>query len=94
MNKQIVKLEKFYEGLLTLEGMPDILFVLDVKKEKNAVDEAQKTQTPIIAVTDTNSDPSTVTYPIVANDDSPLAVQFLISEIISAYTGSKAKSKK
>lgn len=94
LNKQIVKLEKFYDGLVTLTAKPDVLFVLDIKKERNAVVEARKTQIPIIAVTDTNSDPSQVDYPIVANDDSPLSVQFLVSEIISVYTDARSKSKK
>lgn len=94
LNKQIVKLEKFYDGLVTLTAKPDVLFVLDIKKERNAVVEARKTQIPVIAVTDTNSDPSQVDYPIVANDDSPLSVQFLVSEIISVYTDTRAKGKK
>lgn len=94
LNKQIVKLEKFYEGLISLDKKPDVLFILDIKKEKNAVIEAAKTGIPVIAVTDTNSDPSQVNYPIVANDDSPLSVQFLVSEIIKTYTGSKPKAKK
>lgn len=94
LNKQIMKLEKFYEGLINLTAKPDILFILDVKKEKNAADEAKKMQIPVIAVTDTNSDPSQVEYPIVANDDSPLSVQFLVSEIVSAFTSAKTKSKK
>ncbi len=94
LNKQIIKLDKFYEGLLNLSAKPDVLFVLDIKKEKNAIAEAKKTGIPIIAVTDTNSDPSQVDYPIVANDDSPLSVQFLISEIVSAYNTPKTKTKK
>ncbi len=94
LNKQITKLEKFYEGLISLTAKPDLLFILDTKKERNAVIEAQKTQIPVVAVTDTNSDPSQVDYPIVANDDSPLSVQFLISEIITAYNKGRVKTKK
>ncbi len=91
-NKHIVKLEKFYDGLVNLTKKPDVIFILDIKKEKNAAVEAQKTQIPVVAVTDTNSDPSQVEYPIVANDDSPLSVQFLVTEIITAYTDSQPKA--
>lgn len=94
LNKHIVKLEKFYDGLINLTKKPDVIFILDIKKEKNAAIEAQKTHIPVIAVTDTNSDPSQVEYPIVANDDSPLSVQFLVSEIITAYTGNQPKAQK
>ena len=94
LNKHIVKLEKFYDGLINLTKKPDVIFILDIKKEKNAVVEAQKTHIPMVAVTDTNSDPSQVEYPIVANDDSPLSIQFLVSEIITAYTGNQPKAQK
>ncbi len=85
LNKHMIKLEKFYGGLVDLEKRPDLLLILDTKKEKNAVIEAQKMQIPIIAVVDTNVNPDQVDYPIVANDDSPSSVNYLINELIQAY---------
>lgn len=85
LNKQINKLDKFYGGLLKLEKKPDLLFIVDIKKEKNALTEAQSSGIPVVAVVDTNSDPETVDYPIVANDDSPTSTQLLVSELIEAY---------
>ena len=86
LKKQIAKLEKFYGGINTLVKHPDALFIIDTKKENNAVVEAAKTKIPVVAVTDTNTDPSTVTYPIVANDDSPKSIEYLIADLLKPYT--------
>lgn len=83
--KHLSRLEKFYGGIINLEKKPDLLFIVDIKKEKNALDEAHKSQVTTVAIADTNSDPATVDYPIVANDDSPTSAQYLVSEIIAAY---------
>lgn len=86
LSKQIARLEKFYGGIATLEKRPDILFVIDSKKEHNAVVEAQKNNIPVIAITDTNSDPDEVAYPIVANDDSPKSIEYLVNTIIETFS--------
>lgn len=86
LKKQIAKLEKFYGGINTLVKHPDALFIIDTKKENNAVVEAAKTKIPVVAITDTNTDPSTVTYPIVANDDSPKSIEYLIADLLKPYT--------
>ncbi len=91
LNKQISQLEKFYGGLIELEKKPDLLLIIDTKKEKNAVVEAQKMQIPIVAVVDTNVNPEQVDYPIVANDDSPSSVYYLINELIQAYVRGRNK---
>ena len=85
LNKKIAMLEKFYGGLSNLEKRPNALFVLDTRKEKNAITEAQKMKIPVVAVIDTNSNPDEVEYPIVANDDSPTAVSYLLTEVITTY---------
>jgi len=91
LNKQMIKLEKFYGGLISLDKKPDILIVLDTKKEKNAVNEARQKNVAVVGIIDTNSDPNEVDYPIVANDDSPRSVEYLMNELIN---GIKIKSKK
>lgn len=91
MAKQVAKLEKFYAGIAELTKKPDVLFILDIRKEHNAVDEAHKTGVKIVAVTDTNTNPETVDYPIVANDDSPKAIEYLVTDIMAAYTKAKVK---
>lgn len=82
LDKKISKLKKFYGGLINLEKLPDVLLILDTKQENNALTEAIKTKTKVVAIIDTNSNPDLVTYPIVANDDSPTAVQYLLNELI------------
>lgn len=96
--RQIVKekerLEKLLGGLATLEKLPDALFVVDVFKEKNAVFEANRLKIPIVAIVDTNGDPSKIDYPIPANDDSQKGVEFIISQIAEAYLEGKGKERK
>lgn len=85
LQKKLNRLEIQYNGLISLEKLPDALFVVDIKKEKNAIAEAKKTNITTIAVVDTNSDPNLVNYPIVGNDDSVSSIQYLVNEVINAY---------
>ncbi len=85
LEKQLKKLEKFYEGISSLEKKPDALFIIDIKKEKNALKEAVERNIPVIAIVDTNVNPDLVEYPIPGNDDSPSSVDYLIKEIIETY---------
>ncbi|MBI2641776.1 30S ribosomal protein S2 [Candidatus Roizmanbacteria bacterium] len=89
LKRELSKLERLYGGLKSLEKLPDALFVVDTKKEKNAVVEAKKNQIPIIALVDTNVDPSEVNYPIPANDDSFSSIDYIINQIIEAYVKGK-----
>lgn len=93
LNKQVIRLEKFYGGIINLEKKPDVLFIMDIRKERNAVIEAKKTGIVVVAVTDTNVNPADVDYPIVANDDSPTAVTYLLSELIETYGAQHVKSQ-
>lgn len=89
LEKKIVKLEKAYGGLNQLNKLPDAIFVVDVKKEKNAVNESQKKNIPVIAISDTNVDPDLVNYPIPANDDSLSSIEYIGNQIIDAYVKTK-----
>ena len=64
--------------------MPGAILVIDVMHEKNAVKEAKIRKIPVIGIVDTNSDPTTVDYPIPANDDSLLSVKLIVDEIKNA----------
>lgn len=83
--KYIARLERFYGGLINLTKKPDAVLIVDVKKESNALTEALKNSIPVVGVADTNANPEGINYPIVANDDSPKAVEFLIQELVAAY---------
>ena len=68
------KLERALGGIKEMGGLPDILFIIDTNKEKLAVEEATKLGIPVVAVLDSNSDPTGVTYPIPGNDDAIRAI--------------------
>ncbi len=68
------KLERALGGIKEMGGLPDILFVIDTNKEKLAVEEANKLGIPVVAVLDSNSDPTGVTFPIPGNDDAIRAI--------------------
>ena len=68
------KLERALGGIKDMGGLPDILFIIDTNKEKLAVEEANKLGIPVIAILDSNSDPTGVTYPIPGNDDAIRAI--------------------
>lgn len=85
LDKEIAKLKKVYGGVATLGKKPDLIFLIDSKHEKNALDEAKKNNIPVVAVIDTNSNPQDVTYPIVANDDSASSLEYLVKDLLNAY---------
>lgn len=89
LEKELFKLEKFYGGLIALEKKPDVLFVVDIKKEKNAVKEATAYHLPVVALVDTNSNPELVKYAIVANDDTAEVIKHIVTEVLSTYVKAK-----
>ena len=77
-----------------MAAKPGALFVVDVITAVNAVKEAQKLNIPIIAMVDTNADPSDITYPIPANDDAIKTIQLITDHIKQAVMTGKAKTEK
>ena len=78
------KLEKFLNGIKTMNGLPDALFVVDPRKERIAIKEAQILGLPIISIVDTNCDPDEVDYVIPGNDDAIRAVKLITSKMAEA----------
>ncbi|HEX7389955.1 MAG TPA: 30S ribosomal protein S2 [Acidiphilium sp.] len=74
LSRERDKLDRALGGIKEMGGLPDILFIIDTNKEKLAVEEATKLGIPVVAVLDSNSDPSGVTYPIPGNDDAIRAI--------------------
>ena len=89
--KEAMKLNKLVGGLKNLEETPGFLFVVDVKREQTAIDEAKRVGLPIVALVDTNVDPSGVTYQIPGNDDGVKSIEIVTEEIVKAI---KAGMKK
>jgi small subunit ribosomal protein S2 len=75
MARERAKLENALGGIKDMGGLPDILFVIDTNKEDIAVKEAQKLKIPVVAILDSNSDPSGIAYPIPGNDDAIRSIQ-------------------
>jgi len=78
LQKQVNRLEKNIGGIIELSFPPAAVVVIDAKKEHSAVKEAFGMEIPVIALVDTNTDPSFVNYVIPGNDDSPRSIQFVL----------------
>ncbi|MFA6263654.1 MAG: 30S ribosomal protein S2 [Candidatus Babeliales bacterium] len=79
IQKEIARLEKNVGGIIDFDYPPAAIIVIDVKKEHSALKEALSLGIPVVALVDTNSDPSGITHVIPSNDDSPKAINFVIS---------------
>lgn len=84
LNKQKDKLEKFLGGIEDMPHIPDVLFVVDPRKEQIAIKEAQKLNIPVVAMVDTNTDPDQVDVIIPSNDDAIRAVRLITSKMADA----------
>lgn len=93
LSRELGKLERVYGGISELTKLPDALFIIDLKKEKNAFVEAATYDIPVIAIADTNADPTTVKYPIPANDDSATSIQYIMEQVLDAYSKNKTETK-
>lgn len=84
------KLNKYLGGVRHMKKAPDMLFVIDVVKEKIAVAEARRLGIPVVAPLDTNCDPDLVDYPIPGNDDAIRSIQLFCKEINEAIVEGRA----
>lgn len=84
-DKERQKLELFYGGTKDMTKVPDAIFVIDSHHEDVAVKEAFKMGVPTVGITDTNSDPTIVTYPIPSNDDAVGALKLVVGYIFDAW---------
>jgi small subunit ribosomal protein S2 len=91
IRREGARLHKYFDGLRDLDKMPAALFVVDVKREHNAVAEAKKLGIPVVALVDTNSDPDDATYPVAANDDAIRSVRLLLAAVSQAITQARAE---
>lgn len=94
LEKELAKLERIYKGVQTMEKLPDALFIVDVCKEHTVVAEAIRRAIPMVAIIDTNADPSKVEYPIPGNDDSVSSITILTEAIIDAYVEGREKTQR
>ena len=81
MSREKEKLEKVLGGIADLTRLPSALFVVDIKREHIAVKEAAKLNIPVIGMVDTNSDPTSIQFPIPANDDAFKSISLIVKHI-------------
>ncbi|MBU0569295.1 30S ribosomal protein S2, partial [Patescibacteria group bacterium] len=93
IEREITRLERFFGGISEIETTPDLLIIIDIKRERSAVKEAQMNGIPVVAIVDSNCDPAGIDYPIPMNDDATRAISYvldLMSEAILEGKGSKS----
>jgi len=84
LNLEIEKLEKYLGGVKNMKKLPGALFIVDPRKERNAIAEAHKLGIPIVAIVDTNCDPDEIDYVIPGNDDAIRAIKLISATIANA----------
>jgi small subunit ribosomal protein S2 len=84
VRRELAKLERNLGGIRNLEKLPDVVFVIDTKKEHIAVTEANRLNIPVVAVVDTNCDPDVIDYVIPGNDDAIRAANLMCRVIADA----------
>lgn len=98
LDREIARLERFFGGLVTLTKIPDVLFILDTKKESGAVYEAKKKGITVVGIVDSNADPEIIDYPIPMNDDASKAIDYVLDLVkeamLAAPKPKKEKAKK
>ena len=86
---EIEKLEKYLGGVKEMKKLPACLFIVDPRKERNAINEARKLNIPIVAIVDTNCDPDEIDYVIPGNDDAIRAIKLISSVMANAVQEGK-----
>lgn len=89
LQKETADLEKNLGGIKTMKTLPSAIFIVDPKKETNAVEEARKLGIPVIAIVDTNCDPDVIDYVIPGNDDAIRAIKLIASVMADAVLEGK-----
>lgn len=89
IDKEIAKLEKMFLGIVSLKKLPDAVFVIDPRQEKNAVKEAGDMNIPVIALSGSDCNISDIKHPIIGNDSSKTSIQFFLEEVAKAYKAGK-----
>ncbi|MBJ48803.1 MAG: 30S ribosomal protein S2 [Candidatus Marinimicrobia bacterium] len=84
LERERIKLSDLHRGIKDMRYLPSAIFVVDVKLEKNAVDEAKILGIPVFGIVDTNTNPESVDFPIPANDDSIKTVKLILSYFVDS----------
>ena len=95
MKKEWERMNRLYEGIKKFEKFPEALVVVDTNYERGAIKEAKKLGIPVVAMVDTNCDPTVIDYPIPSNDDALKSIELVVNLLKEAVlTGNKGKGIK
>ena len=84
LRKEQAKLEKYLGGIAKMDSVPDALFLIDPRREENAIAEARRLGIPVVSIVDTNCDPEVINYPIPGNDDAIRAIKLIAGLMANA----------
>lgn len=93
MERDRDRLVRLYEGIRFMESSPSAIVVIDSRVEKNAIKEARRMKVPVVALLDTNCDPSLVDYPIPANDDAIRSIELFVDVLVQGFSNTDTSSK-
>jgi small subunit ribosomal protein S2 len=91
LRREAARLMKNFEGIRTMERFPAAMFVVDIKREHNAIAEGRRLNIPIVALVDTNCDPDRVEYPIAGNDDAIRSVRIVLTTVVQTITQARSE---
>ena len=91
IKREMVRMQKNFAGIVDMPGHPSALFVVDVNHEKIAVAEAKRIGIPCVGITDTNSDPTTLSHPIPGNDDAVKSIRIIVEAVVAAVQNGLAQ---
>ncbi|MDE1975356.1 MAG: 30S ribosomal protein S2 [Patescibacteria group bacterium] len=90
IDKEIAALEKMFLGIVPMKKLPDAMFVIDPRREKNAIAEAVHGKIPVIALAGSDCDMRSVAYPIAGNDASKGSIQYFVDDMVKSYKDNRA----
>ena len=91
LDREIKRLEKKFGGIMNMKKLPDVVFIVDIKEDITTVNEARSKNVPVVALVDTNVDPSQIDYPIPSNDDAVRAIELMTNVITNAVIEGRNK---
>jgi small subunit ribosomal protein S2 len=91
LRREAARLVKYFEGIRNMDKFPAIMFVVDIKREHNAVAEARRLNIPLVAIVDTNCDPDLVDFPVAGNDDAIRSVRLILTTLVQTITQARSE---
>jgi small subunit ribosomal protein S2 len=91
LRRELARLIKNLDGIRDMEKQPSALFIVDIKREHNAIAEARRLRIPVVAIVDTNCDPTLADYPVAGNDDAIRSVRIILAVITQTIGQARAE---